>query len=555
MKQSGAFLAIILAISGVLHFAGPGTPSQNSSGDSAAAIKKNSHPRSEYVDDLRKTIQDFYGVWESDKDKEKEEAKAKILAAYWNVPESQELIRNHQKVTNHPRDDVHFAIAILPDPLHTRLALLFDRGIEAIQEASERRGYDFDRAIFPWDRARAPQSDDVDKRRAAAEVQKAREEFPGLLIFRGIGHDDNGNSIDFPAPLFVFVVGETPTSGIRKKQFQNAIRIMEEIRYGNDAKSLGDDPLAKFRPLLILGPGSSGSLRSLKRELSPLGATKTFVYSGDVTDAASIRDFTNQINPAIHFSSFQENDDFVRDRFLQFACHDGYQPAEIATLSEGDTAYGSGVSSSKSAGSGSLKTDEGPPPENDCSDAQIVRLRFPREISYFRAAYQNQTADQRTSSPDIPVPQAAAVALNPEETGTDDDAALPYAGAQTPATQEAVMLGIISELNKHHTKFTIIYASDPLDQVFLARYLRTKYPRGRVVVTDPDLLLISQEDSSLRGVLGINTYPIVPGLSDTFCSYLQKPSGPPRTSISSSLSQGPTAAQLSSPLHQRVPDR
>ena len=74
------------------------------------------------------------------------------------------------------------------------------------------------------------------------------------------------------------------------------------------------------------------------------------------------------------------------------------------------------------------------------------------------------------------------------------------------------MVGIVSELNKHHTKFTILYASDPLDQYFLARYLRTKYPRGRVVVTTPDLLLISQEDSSLRGVLGINTYPIVPGL-------------------------------------------
>ena len=117
------------------------------------------------------------------------------------------------------------------------------------------------------------------------------------------------------------------------------------------------------------------------------------------------------------------------------------------------------------------------------------------------------------------MPQSTAVTLNPEEIGTDDDAALPYAGAQTPATQEAVMVGIVSELNKHHTKFTMLCtASDPLDQYFLARYLRSEYPRGRVVVTTPDLLLISQEDSSLRGVISINTYPIVPGLSDCFCS-------------------------------------
>ncbi len=175
-----------------------------------------------------------------------------------------------------------------------------------------------------------------------------------------------------------------------------------------------------------------------------------------------------------------------------------------------------------------------------------MRLRFPREISYFRSAYQNQTASQRTSSTEIPVPQAAAVALNPEEIGTDDDAALPYAGAQTPATQEAVMVGILSELNKHHTKFTILYASDPLDQVFLARYLRTKYPRGRVVVTDPDLLLLGQEDSSLRGVLGISSiYPIVPGMNDTFCSF--QPSGPPQNSTSSHGSQDSTSGKTSVP--------
>jgi hypothetical protein len=562
MRQGGALLAIFLAISGILRFAGPGVSSQNSSSDSSAATRKNSHPHSEYTDDLRKTIQDFYGVWASDKDKEKEKKEAEILATFWNVPGSQELTRSDQKVTSHPRVEVHFAIAILPDPLHTRLALLFDRSIEALQEAAERKGYEFDRAIFPWDRATAPQSDDVDKRREAAEVQKVREEWPGLLIFRGISRDDADNPVDFPPPLFVFVVGETPTSGIRKKQFQNAIKMMEEIRYGKDAKSLGEDPLSKSRPLLILGPSTSGSLRSLKRELSSLGSIKAFVYSGGITDAASISDFTKQIDPAIHFASFQENDDFIRDRFLQFACRDGYKADEISTLSESDTAYGSGVSKTKDVtgpaanaqkdpmpgGNGDSESEKTPPPEGNCSEAQIVRLRFPREISYFRSAYQNQTASQRTSSAEIPVPQAAPVALNPEEIGTDDDAALPYAGAQTPATQEAVMLGIISELNKHHTKFTILYASDPLDQVFLSRYLRTKYPRGRVVITDPDLLLLSQEDSSLRGVLGISDYPIVPGLNDSFCSF--QPPSPPQTSTSSDGSQGSTPGQTSLPPHR-----
>jgi|HubBroStandDraft_6_1064221.scaffolds.fasta_scaffold14562_2 hypothetical protein len=539
MRQGGTLLALVLLISGVLRFAGPGAASSHSSDDSAATAKKKTNSHSAYINDLRETIQAFYGVWETDP------TKAENLGSYWNVPDSQELTGTFQKITPHPRADVHFAVAILPDPLHTRLALLFDRGVEAIQEAAERKGYSFDRAIFPWDRNPVALSDDVDKRREAAEVQKAREEYPGLMIFRGRSTDGDGKPIAFPAPLFVFVVGESPTSGIRKKQFQNTIIIMEKIRDGNHTEPSGEDPPAKSRPLFVVGPYSSGSLRSLKRELNLLHGTETFVYSGSVTDFESMKDFTTPTDPAIHFASFQENDDLIRDRFVQFACkHDGYHAYEIATLSEGDTAYGSGVQNGPKPAAANQKDKDSPnpsgrssppdevsrPPDDECSDSQLVRLRFPREISYFRAAYQDQTATQKSSSTDIPVPQSVPVTLNPEEIGTDDDAALPYAGAQTPANQEAVMLGIVGELNKHHIKFTILYASDPLDQFFLSRYLRTKYPRGRVVVTDPDLLLISQEDSSLRGVLGINTYPIVPGLSDTFCSFHEQ--APPGSPIS-----------------------
>jgi hypothetical protein len=547
MKQGGAFLAIILAISGILHFAGPGGSSPKSP-TASAAKKSGPRPHSEYADDLRATIQEFYGVWEPDS------TKAENLASYWNVPDSEELTGKTQPVTPHPRDDVHFVVAILPDPLHTRLALVFDRTIEAIQEAAERKGYSFDRAIFPWDRTPPPQPDDIDKRREAAEVQKAAEAYPGLLIFRGPNRDANNKPIEYPAPLFVFIVGETPTSGIRKKQFQNALAIMSKIREGNHSEPEGEDPPATVRPLLILGPFSAGSLRSLKRELKLIENRTTpgaeaYVYSGSVTDAGSMYAFTNPVDSKIHFASFQDNDEFIRDRFLQFACHDGYDPSEVATLSEGDTAYGFSVqdTNSKSADEASKanaanataveantrKKSSRPAaspsvPQGGCSPVDIQRvmsLRFPREISYFRAAYQDRPGSQQTSSADIPVPQSTAVTLNPEEIGTDDDAALPYAGAQTPATQEAVMVGIVSELNKHHTKFTMLYASDPLDQYFLARYLRAQYPRGRVVVTTPDLLLISQEDSSLRGVLSINTYPIVPGLSDTFCSY-SDPSDP-----------------------------
>jgi hypothetical protein len=79
------------------------------------------------------------------------------------------------------------------------------------------------------------------------------------------------------------------------------------------------------------------------------------------------------------------------------------------------------------------------------------------------------------------------------------------------------MLSIASELQKHHIKFILLYATDPVDQLFIARYLRTAYPGGRVIITVPDLLFTREEDALLRGVLGLSSYAMVPGLGDRLC--------------------------------------
>ncbi len=250
---------------------------------------------------------------------------------------------------------------------------------------------------------------------SAARPPKSRrpaKSIPGLLIFRGVSHDDADKPIDFPAPLFVFVVGEAPTSGIRKKQFQNAIKIMKEIRKGNDTRPSGEDSLAKSRPLLILGPSSSGSLRSLKRELSLLGSYKGVRLQRRhhrcrqvlaTLQTRSTRRFTSH-----HFRKMMTSSatGFSNSPVTTVINRMKSPPSPKATLRTGRalvTDYHRGRKFRKRlkpAGEGTRLQD--PPPEKKCSDAQIVRLRFPREISYFRAAYQNQTASQQTSSPGHP---------------------------------------------------------------------------------------------------------------------------------------------------------
>jgi len=511
---------LLFAISGILRVAGPGSASPPRT---QAKVNKPQAPPEKpvtttYPDDLRHTIEESYGgITEGEVDKNQ-------LAAHWNVPTTD-------------RPNVRFIIAILPDPVHTHLALTFDRGIEALQQAAQRMGYGFDRAILPWDVHPFSVPDDIGKRQAIIQEQRERESYPGLLIFHeGPQHQAdretaNGtrpeSSEHHTEPLFVLVVAESPTGGLRRQQFSRAMKIMKDIA--------GETADGKQQPLRILGPTFSGSLESLHAALQGVSGRPIYVYSGSVTDSASITRFSGP--KSRYFSSFQENDEYTRDQFIQFACSNDYSPDEIATLSEDETVFGAlspsvpNTPSSRSSKKSSARSSEKiSTPHSDefhpdllpaCGDyvdkndpdrhRDLIRLHFPREISYFRSAYQKETAAQQKSDAKS---GASTLHLDLQEVRGDDDSVSPYATAQNPLSQEAVMLGILTELQKHHVKFTIVYASDPADQLFLARYLRTGYPQGRVVITDPDLLFSREEDALLRGVLGISAYALVPGLSD-----------------------------------------
>ena len=542
MKRGGFAFAALLFISGILRIAGPSSlpPPESSRPAAKQAVKPLVSsgvvgPKGAYGEALAQLIADHFGC------RNPIPKLVGDLELHWNVPPE-------------ARSGVRYVIAIVPDPVHTHLALFFDRTVESLELAVQQQGdYSFDRAILPWDYTSHKGSDGPAARLAEQKDREERERYPGLLIFHSAGKTrqalKNGsapNACSSQRPLFVFLVAETPTSGIRSKQFQNALQIMRDVRSG---PALG--PKLPEQPLLILGPIFSGSLGSLKRQLTQIPFEQKFsgvyTYSGTITGTASVKTFKqgfgssdepNSLRP--HFASFQESDDYSIRLFTRFAFCRGYDPGEIAVLSEDDTAYGNQSSflspdlfakaPQRSWLSALFKPQLFPCQDEDEDRKfnnraeEMVYLHFPREISSFRSAYEKELAAQQQAAAKIP----GKTSLSPdlEELGSDDDAVAPFAGGQNVLSQEAVMHGVISELQKHHIKFTILLASNPVDQLFLARYLRSSYPQGRVVVTTPDLLLVSQEDTLLHGVLGINNYAIVPGLSDSLCRFQSLPDPP-----------------------------
>jgi hypothetical protein len=383
-------------------------------------------------------------------------------------------------------------LAVVPDPKHTNLALLFDRQMDALQQGIQDAGWTFDRALMPWDSKEAPQFNDFISSDLEQKTQDAKEEEPGLLIFRR----DNDR-------LLVFVIGESPTGGIHKDQFQRASWLVSRLFSQKEPSVLG-----------IFGPTFSGSLASLSDLLHcgsafPCGSTHILDFSGTVTSRSAVTTFA-AANSKVVFASFENYDDNAIDAFLKFAVNQrNYCPSQIAILSEDESAYGaSGYSGDFSS---EVIEDQCPKEGN----AKPVSIFFPREISHLRDAYQQNltAAAQASNLPGTTLP------LDLESPGSNDDTVPEYSHKQMPLSQESVLLGIAAELRYRQVQLIILRATDSLDQLFLAHYLRGAYPAGRIVILNADLLFQREiQDSALHGIMALSTYSLIPGANQSLLS-------------------------------------
>ncbi len=389
-----------------------------------------------------------------------------------------------------------FIIATLPDPLHTHFSLLFDRFIEAIQQGAQDEGYDYDSSWLPWETeqpslALLEDQDELDDRKSK------REEQPGILLFR------NQKQPYYNRALIVFIVGEEPTRGIHRPQFQNAVAWIKALRNPDDRRS----------SVAVLGPTFSGSLPSLQELLEGDPSVRALnqgkelaIYSGSASSGTDGRQFAKKEKNDVDFRSFVEDDQVEESRFcLYLKKSPDFRMERLAILSEDETAYGT------------ARGDEPDPRQpvsqdqhkDECSEA--TRIYYPRDISMLRAAYQSQSmfssgGTQQSSDP----AQRKSLPTDLADPGGDEhDTVRRYAGNQTPLSQEAQLLGIVEALRAHKVQYVLLRSSNTLDPLFLANFLRRDYTEARIVVENSDLLFQRGQDAmALSGVMTLSTYPL-----------------------------------------------
>jgi hypothetical protein len=416
-----------------------------------------------------------------------------------------------------------YAVALMPDPRHTHLSLIFDRAIEAVEQAAQDDGYTYNSSWLPW--VREARTYELRENQIAEEKSiEERERCPGILLFRKSLDAKSSPGASYSSGLMVFVVGEQPTGGINLDQWDYAIQWLKDHP--------GKDSPADLQTLRVIGPTFSGSLPSLEQRLDvllkprasppispPVGPVHgAYVFSGNVAGCASIEWFQRSViedGLPVSFGAFQENDDLEIYRFLQYLHAEGADLKEVAILSEDETAYGSP----------DAKADNPQYPARipqtwcDFDYSYLhrpVQLFYPRDISALRTAYQEQSIFSKNPPASSEGAHSGRTVLNSdvrEEAVEDSDTVAAYSKQQSALGEESELYGLVSFLRAHHSQYVLLRSSNPLDYLFLSRFLHHAYPEGRVVTVGADMLFRREIDTTeFRGTMALTSYPLLPRL-------------------------------------------
>jgi hypothetical protein len=421
---------------------------------------------------------------------------------------------------------IEHIIATIPDPRDSRLDYFFDRNLDAMQRAVETTGYVLDRNRLPWGRSTSSQQPGGE---TPYQLRRNYLREPGIILFRNIKPDDR-------RLLLLFLVGETPTTGIHKDAFNNALDQIMRLHEAGIAQP-SEDGSWKIR---VLGPSFSGSATSLALSIKELfnqregqrersSRVKVQIISGSATavNKNDILCLTGN-NPNVTFNTTVPLDTDVQKAFIKYlknigAVAAGVGEPNIAILTEANTSYGQESKPQKeienTARSKRIKeqmkselNEESPclaerTPVKERPDVNIISLTFPLHISKLRG----EVSKTRTAKPD-----AGDSALSPShetslplDEGNNARDVIPLFSPLETASTELVLREILSAIHREPIRYIGLVATDVQDQIFLVRELRKHCPNTVIFMFTGDLLYLhSEANLDFRGALVVTPYPL-----------------------------------------------
>ncbi len=426
--------------------------------------------------------------------------------------------------------EISAIVATIPDPIHSHLALDFDRSVDAILLAAADNGYLSSYYWLPW-RSHIntlSASESVSSPTPKIDDDNTRERQPGLIILRYSpnasewqNNRSRFSSTSYHRVIYLFLVGETPALGVNGTQLQNAFRYEKTLRDCHQATlsvrswrpegqhaRVSQDGTSKCKPhdapegqLSIIGPLFSGSAASLhegieaaKGQLNPL----TVSITGITGTSVAARELDPQVDPQDkqRYRSFGENARFEQERFLLSLASTGYDLSRVAILSEAGTVFGDAAKFS------GAETDAKDHSDVDLNKkGTILYLRFPRELSLLRNAESSESSKSDASAPPTPY-----LNLSLKDYSADDTVPR-FSTVQSPLSIEAQLMAIAHQLQRARTQFILFSASNILDDIFLAQFLHRACPDARLVVFSGGDLLFERDVDNAPYIGSISVSP------------------------------------------------
>ena len=370
--------------------------------------------------------------------------------------------------------NLQFMVALVPDPLESGEPLRFDLTLDAIQQGFGQVGYLPDRFWLPWLSGKG-------SREGSTDTLYRRS--PGVLLFR-----------QRPHLAVVFLIGESPKTGIHKEAFTNALAIASRLR------SVAAGPEVE-----ILGPTFSGSAESLRQALRswpPTAARPEYppswpplsfqIATGSATGTGlerTLKDFSfcRAVAPDVALQS--AGFEFLRDEM-------GWDLRKAALLTEADTGYGQSL----------LGGSKGP--------WDLALSRFPSHIADVRNAWEQDKTHQQAESRKVDVGKNQIVTGRPAldfdlQDREKPEVVIPNFSSLTVPTQDLALSNLLEAISREGFRYVGVMATDIKDRLFLIQKIRQFSPGTVIFTFDNDLLLAHPTyGQDMDGVVVISSAPL-----------------------------------------------
>jgi hypothetical protein len=386
-------------------------------------------------------------------------------------------------IARHAKDcRLESMIALVADPIDSRLAVDFDLALIALQRGLAEAKYQLIRKWLPWT--------DPDE----AE-QKQHRGAAGMMLFR---YSPGPGDPTKPSLLAVFVVGETPKLGIHKLAFERAVDFILALHQAAG----GTSPSRLEIP--VLGPTFSGSADSLNLAMAAAKPVASFkIVSGSAAAAdVEARLRAGALAARVSFTrTLVEETALARTALLFLQDKMGWDLDRAALLIEYDTVYGGELLESSIIPR--LTTP-------------LLKLSFPSGLFELRNAWEEAgyapPPQDLAANPKAQSGSKTTLDVSLKDQGTPIDV-VPELSPLTSRIGDMAASNLLRELSSSRSRISYvgILATDIKDELFLAEQIRRWAPGVILFLFDNNLLYIHpQYNATMFGTLAISSFPLAP---------------------------------------------